>query len=241
MVQAFVPAGTLPGMTRRIRFAAIGLAAATTLTLSGCSVLGGSSDGAAAAATPTPQVSPSVWVSKGKEAAVAAATVRLIRPADLGPAWTSAPLTVSDSTKGIKPVACAALTGPALGMVQKSTGRASTSFTGKDGRTAIAQTVGVYPTVKAATGVLDRAVSLGRKCRAMTAFGQELTVRASRTTVGGRPAVVLTQRQKTAAESITVIVSEKFVSVVAIASVLPGPEEAVVQKTTTAAATRLVG
>lgn len=223
-----------------MRFAAGALVAATALTLSSCSLLGGSS-GEEAAATPTPQVSPSVWVSQGNPSAVAAATVRLIRPSDLGLAWTAVPLTVSESTVGIKPKACAALTGPALGMVQKTSGRASTSFTGKDGRTAIAQTVGVYPSVKAASGVLDRAVSLGRKCRSMTAFGQELTVRATRTTVGGQPAVVLTQRQRSGAESITVITSEKFVSVVAVAATLPGPGEAVVQKTSTAAVARLTG
>jgi hypothetical protein len=223
-----------------MRGVAIGLAAATAMTLSGCSLLDQAS-GVDPTDEPTPQVSPSVWVSKGKPSAVAAATARLIRLNDVGSEYKAASLTLGNSTNGISPAACAAVTGPALGVVRKATGRASTSFTSKDGRTAIAHTVAVYSSATSASDVLDRAVSLGKKCKKMTAFGQKLTMQASRTTVGGQPAVVLTQRQKTGAESISVIASGEFVSVVAIAALLPGPDRMIEQRTSTAAVARLTG
>ena len=204
-------------------------------TLAGCSLLHKQSSGDPAA-TPTPEASPSVWLSSGKSAAVSAASTDLIRSSDLPAGYKPSPLQLS-SSKGVTPKACAAILGPAIALVDGSSGHAATSFVSSS--TAIAQTVGVFKSISSASAVLDKAEQLGSTCSSMTAQNTKLTVMATRTTIHGQDAVVLTEKQKAGAEQITVLTAGKVTSVVAVAALPPGPDSDIVDTLTDAASQRL--
>ena len=207
--------------------------------LAGCG--SGTGDGDRATATPTPQAGPSVWVSDGPQDAVATATGHLIRGSDLPPGFAPSGLQQLTTDKGVKPARCAALMGPALGLVSGSRGSASTSFVSGDSSTAVAHTVGVYADATAAAAAVTRAESLGTACHAMSAYGTPLTVTSDPANIRKNPGVVITQRQPNGIESITVVGAGPAVAVVAVAGPLPGPDESVIEAVATAAVDRLLG
>lgn len=190
-------------------------------------------------ATPNPNPSPSVWTTHGSPAGSRAATVALLRAGDLPEGYRASPLT-EIPTGTVRPPACRAMIGPATGLLDGSTGQASTAFVGNDLSTAIAHSVGLYATPAAAVAAVERARRLGRTCARTVVNGTTFTVTATdHARAGGAPGVTLEVRQARGVGETTVTVDGRLVSVLAIASRPPGPQIALVRRADLAVARRL--
>jgi hypothetical protein len=188
------------------------------------------------AATPNP--SPSVWTTAGSPVAARAATGALLRAGDLPAGYTAAPLTVP-AVRAMRPPACQALWGPGIGLLEGSTGRASTAFVGVD-ITAIAHSVGVYDTPAEGAAVVERARELGRACARTVADGVTFGVTsADNPGAGGAAGVTLVLRQARGVGATKVTVRGRMVSVLAIAGRPPGPEPTLLQQADVAVSRRL--
>jgi hypothetical protein len=226
-------AGSAPALTVPTMLTALALLLGATA----CS--DGSPDGTATAVrTAVPNPSPSVWTTSGSPAAAATATGALLRVGDLPTGYSAAPLTVP-AVKAMKPPACRALWGPGLGLLDGSTGRASTAFVGVN-LTAIAHSVGVYPTQSAAAAAVGRARQLGRACARTVADGVTFSVTSADSPgAGGAPGVTLVLTQSRGVGETTVTVRDRMVSVLVIAGRPPGPGPTLVQQASVAAGRRL--
>jgi hypothetical protein len=199
---------------------------------------GASPDEATPTRVATPNPTPSVWTTSGSPTAARAASAVLLRVGDLPTGYSAAPLTVP-AVRAMRPPACRALWGPGIGLLDGSTGRASTAFVGVD-LTAVAHSVGVYATPSAGAAAVERARQLGRACARTVADGVTFGVTSADSPgEGGAPGVTLVLTQARGVGETTVTVRGRMVSVLAIAGRPPGPGPTLVQQATVAATRRL--
>ena len=187
----------------------------------------------------TPDPGPSVWTTDGPPAAAHAASAALLRVTDLPAGYKPSPLTVL-SFRDVSPPACQALLGPGTGLLAGATGSASTAFVAGDLSAAAAHSVGVYATPAAGAAAVDRTRRLGRACAQTVVNGTTFSVTSVGSPgAGGATAVTLVLRQARGVGETTVTLGGRLVSVLAIASLPPGPPAALVQQATQAADRRL--